>query len=72
MSTNTDFVYDYKVSFVGDDTTVTVTVTDEHSEMPIDEAETKATALLMSMWGVDDIPQAYYLVTVSEPERIEL
>lgn len=59
-----EIVYDYKVSFVGDDISVSVTITDESGDIDHDIMTVQAEKMLCEMWGVKEIPQQYSLVNV--------
>lgn len=59
-----EIVYDYEVSFVGDDISVSVTITDESGDIDHDIMTVRAEKMLCQMWGVKEIPQQYLLVNV--------
>jgi len=64
METTTEKVFDYQVSFIGDDTTVTFMVTETLDSVADDVVIAKAEKALCALWGVPSIPYAYYVPKV--------
>ena len=64
MNTVTEQVFDYEVSFLGDDTKVVFTVTDTKDNLIDDEVVEKAEKELCALWGVDSMPLSYYVTEV--------
>ena len=52
------------MSFVGDDISVSVTITDESGDIDHDIITVRAEKMLCEMWGVKEIPQQYSLINV--------
>jgi hypothetical protein len=64
-------VFDYEVSFVGDDMSAHITITEETEDIDHDIVIARAEKILCEMWGVKEIPQQYAIVNV-EVQEIKL
>ena len=64
-------VYDYHVSFIGDDLSMRVTVTETKDDIDHDVIIAEAEKLLCEMWGVSNIPDVFIVEDV-EVEDVEL
>lgn len=60
----TEQVFDYRVSFIGDDTTVTFTITETSDSIADDVVIAMAEKELCALWGVTAVPHAYYVPEV--------
>jgi hypothetical protein len=66
-----DYIWDYVVSFVGQDTSVSITLTEESPDIETDIITQKAEKTLCELWGVKNIPTSFYVVNV-DVEKIDL
>ena len=57
-------VYDYKVSFVGDDMSVNITITEDTDDFDHEDMVVRAEKMLCEMWGVAKVPDAYAIVNI--------
>lgn len=62
--TETEMLFDYEVSFFGDDSKVVFTVTETRDDVPDYEVVEKAEKALCEIWGVERVPQAYYVTEI--------
>ena len=62
-------IYNYEVSFIGDDTSVRYVVADESPLRYHDDIVREATAALCELWGTNSIPSCYYVVNVEVSEE---
>jgi fructose 1,6-bisphosphatase len=64
----TEIVYDYEVKFIGDDVSLTITITKDRDDYDHNEIIVKAEHELCKLWGVEEIPSAYSIVNVDVME----
>jgi hypothetical protein len=57
-------VFDYEVSFVGNDISIHVTITEETNDVDHDIIVARAEKMVCEIWGVKEIPQQYPIVNV--------
>lgn len=66
-----EVVYDYAVSFVDDDTTISIVITEESADLDHNNISKEAEKRLCEMWGVKEIPSNYSIVNV-EVHEVEI
>ena len=62
-------IYNYEVSFIGDDTSVRYVVSDDNALRYHDDIVREAMTALCKLWGTDSIPPYYYVVNVEVSEE---